>query len=293
MEIVKKRNRQLSTKQGVAKGFLQRVGLDYKDVFVLVARIEMVRLVIAFAYYEGSLMFQLNVMSPFLNGPFKEEVYVMQAPSFAINDSEEKVYILKKLLVEIQSSIRGNAILEELKRFHMSNCNLATTQMKCEIKLTKDQDGNSMDNTLYKQIVDCLIYIFNSKPNIAYYVGLISKFMDNLKSSHQLATKGILRYLKETIDYGLLFPTASDNSEKKLIDCANSTGMVIWWTRRVVEELQVKMEYSIQLLVDNKSTINLTKNLVTYEKSKHIETQFYFLNDEVNKKKLEIDFFAN
>ena len=58
----------------MAKGFLQKEGVDYGEIFAPVARIETVRLVVAIASMKGWSMYQLDVKSAFLNGPLEEEV---------------------------------------------------------------------------------------------------------------------------------------------------------------------------------------------------------------------------
>lgn len=60
----------------VARGFLQQSGIDYQEVFPLVARLETIRLVTSVASYKGWHLHQLDVKSAFLNGPLEEEVYV-------------------------------------------------------------------------------------------------------------------------------------------------------------------------------------------------------------------------
>lgn len=60
----------------VARGFLQQVGIDYKEVFAPVARLETVRLATCIASYKRWKLHQLDVKSTFLNGPLDEEVYV-------------------------------------------------------------------------------------------------------------------------------------------------------------------------------------------------------------------------
>jgi len=91
----------------VARGFLQRKGLDYSEVFALVARIETIRLVVALANGKGWPMFQLDVKSAFLNGPLEEEVYVTQPPGFEIEGSEKKVYRLRKALYGLKHAPRA------------------------------------------------------------------------------------------------------------------------------------------------------------------------------------------
>ena len=68
----------------VARGFLQRAGLDYSEVYVPIARIETVRLVIALACKRNLSAFHLDVKFAFLNGLINEVVFVTQPPGFVI-----------------------------------------------------------------------------------------------------------------------------------------------------------------------------------------------------------------
>jgi len=79
----------------VAKGFLQKVLIDYGEVYAPVSRIETVRLVVALATNEDWSLYQLDVKSAFLNGPL-EEVYVQQPICFVQENDKHKVYKLKK-----------------------------------------------------------------------------------------------------------------------------------------------------------------------------------------------------
>lgn len=66
----------------VARGFLQRQGLDFNEIYAPVARIETLRLVAAVAAHYGWSVYHLEVKSAFLNGTLEEEVYVRQPSSF-------------------------------------------------------------------------------------------------------------------------------------------------------------------------------------------------------------------
>jgi len=66
----------------VAKGYNQEEGIDYGETFAPVARLEAMRLLLAFACMSGFKLFQMDVKSAFLNGFINEEVYVEQPPSF-------------------------------------------------------------------------------------------------------------------------------------------------------------------------------------------------------------------
>ncbi|GJV82084.1 putative ribonuclease H-like domain-containing protein [Tanacetum coccineum] len=76
----------------------QEEGIDYDEVFAPVARIEAIRLFLAFASFMGFIVYQMDVKSAFLNGTIDEEVYVSQPPSFVDHDHPKKVYMVVKAL---------------------------------------------------------------------------------------------------------------------------------------------------------------------------------------------------
>ncbi|CAL0333886.1 unnamed protein product [Lupinus luteus] len=101
---------------------------------------------------------------------------------------------------------------ELLKRFNMSSCNPVSNQVETNLKLTCDEDGESVDATKFKQIVGSLRFLCNTRPDLIFGLGLVSRFMCNPKKSHMLAAKRLLRYVQGTTDYGVLFPTKSQKS---------------------------------------------------------------------------------
>lgn len=68
----------------VARGFLQKLGIDFDEVYAIVARLETIIIVVLTITYRGCKIHQLNVKSEFVNGPLEEEVYVSKPPGFKI-----------------------------------------------------------------------------------------------------------------------------------------------------------------------------------------------------------------
>ncbi|GJR75518.1 retrovirus-related pol polyprotein from transposon TNT 1-94 [Tanacetum coccineum] len=66
----------------VAKGYRQKEGIDYDETFAPVARLEAIRIFLAYALYIGFTVYQMDVKSAFLNRKISEEVYVEQPPGF-------------------------------------------------------------------------------------------------------------------------------------------------------------------------------------------------------------------
>lgn len=96
-------------------------------------------------------------------------------------------------------------ISDVLDRFGMGECKSVKTPMVAGQKLHRDSKGVAVNDTYYKKIVGCLIYLTTTRPDIMFAVSLISRFMSNPKAIHYQAAKQILRYLKGTLDYGLLY----------------------------------------------------------------------------------------
>jgi len=87
----------------------------------------------------------------------------------------------------------------------MKDCNPINTLVNFGLKLHKYHEGKKVDNTLYKQIVGSLIYLTKTRPDIMYYVSLISRYVENPTKMHLLAAKRIICYLEVTRDFGLLY----------------------------------------------------------------------------------------
>ncbi|GJX84550.1 retrovirus-related pol polyprotein from transposon TNT 1-94 [Tanacetum coccineum] len=102
----------------VAKGYTQEEGIDFEESFALVARLEAVRIFIAYAAHKSFLIYQMDMKTAFLNGPLKEEVYVSQPDGYIDLDHPEKVYRLRKALYGLKQAPR--AWYDELSKFSMS-----------------------------------------------------------------------------------------------------------------------------------------------------------------------------
>ncbi|GKD85154.1 putative ribonuclease H-like domain-containing protein [Tanacetum coccineum] len=82
----------------VAQRYTQEEWIDYDEVFALVARIEAIRLFLAYALFKDFVLYQMDVKRAFLNGKIEEEVYVCQPPGFEDPDFLDRVYKVEKAL---------------------------------------------------------------------------------------------------------------------------------------------------------------------------------------------------
>nr|GEX44656.1 hypothetical protein [Tanacetum cinerariifolium] len=91
----------------VAQGYTQNKGIDYEEVFPLVARIEAIRLFLAYASFMGFMVYQMDVKSAFIYGTIEEEVYVCQPPGFEDPDYPTKVYKVINALYGLHQAPRA------------------------------------------------------------------------------------------------------------------------------------------------------------------------------------------
>ena len=99
---------------------------------------------------------------------------------------------------------------EVLKKFKMLDCNPVNTPMEFGMKLSRFNEEHIEDPTLFKSLMESLRYLTCTRPNILFVVGVISRFMKAPTSTHMKAANRILRYLKGTTDYGLLYSSSID-----------------------------------------------------------------------------------
>nr|GFA05771.1 copia protein [Tanacetum cinerariifolium] len=107
-----------SSSHNIAKGYAQEEGIGFEESFAPVARLEAVRIFIAYVAHMSFLIYQMDVKTTFLNGPLKEKVYVAQPDGFVDPDHPEKVYRLRKALYGLKQAPR--AWYDKLSKFMTS-----------------------------------------------------------------------------------------------------------------------------------------------------------------------------
>ncbi|KAH9673511.1 Integrase catalytic domain-containing protein [Citrus sinensis] len=103
----------------VAQGYNQEEGIDFDETFAPVARLESIRMLLAYACHKDFILFQMDVKSAFLNGHIMEEVYVKQPPGFENEKFPNHVYKLLKALYGLKQAPR--AWYDRLKNFLLEN----------------------------------------------------------------------------------------------------------------------------------------------------------------------------
>nr|GEW54907.1 retrovirus-related Pol polyprotein from transposon TNT 1-94 [Tanacetum cinerariifolium] len=103
----------------VVRGYRQEEGIDFEESFALVARMEAIKIFLAYVAHKSFFVFQMDVKTPFLHGSLKEDVYVCQPEGFIDADHPSHVYKLKKALYGLKQAPR--AWYDELSTFLLWN----------------------------------------------------------------------------------------------------------------------------------------------------------------------------
>nr|GFB94306.1 retrovirus-related Pol polyprotein from transposon TNT 1-94 [Tanacetum cinerariifolium] len=91
----------------VVRGYRQEEGIDFEESFAPVARMEAIKVFLAYAAHKSFTVFQMDVKTAFLHGSLKEDVYVCQPEGFIDSDHPSHVYKLKKALYGLKQALRA------------------------------------------------------------------------------------------------------------------------------------------------------------------------------------------
>ncbi|GJT97990.1 zinc finger, CCHC-type containing protein [Tanacetum coccineum] len=163
----------------VIQGFKQKSGIDYFDTYAPVARISIIRLLIALASIHSLIIHQMDVKTAFLNGELEEEVYMNQPLGFIMPGNENKAIS------------QSHYIEKVLKKFNYSDCTPISTPLDTYEKLMPNK-GLAVSQLEYSSVIGCLMYVMTcTRPDIAFILVLegytdarwISNIKDNLSTS--------------------------------------------------------------------------------------------------------------
>ena len=197
----------------------------------------------------------------------------------------------------------------------MSNYKLVSALVECGVKLLKHDNKERVNQTFFKSLVGSLRQLICTRPNILFGTGLLSCNIEVPTMTHLKTTKRILRYIKDTLDFGLLHSPSKEfklvgynnNDQARDIDDRKSDSRFVFymddiafawtskkqpivtvccyylqylscnWLRNLLKELQMLQAKAMWIFVDNKLTLALVKNLVFHDQSQHMDTQYHFI----------------
>ncbi|GJV94238.1 putative ribonuclease H-like domain-containing protein [Tanacetum coccineum] len=334
-------------KRLVAQGYRQEEGIDYDEVFAPVARIEAIRIFLAFAFYMGFIVYQMDVKSAFLYGTIDEEVYMSQPPGFVDPKFPKKVYKVVKALYHVTSprdlvddiifgstkkswcddfealmksrfqmtsmgeltfflglqvkqkkmvfSKQDKYVAEILKKFDFASVKIASTLIKTQKPLTKDEEVTPKTSHLHA--VKRIFRYLKGKPKLGLWYPRVSSFDLEAYSDSDYAganldrkstTRGCQFLGRRLISWQCKKQTivATSTIEAEYVAAANCCGQVLWIQNQMLDYGFNFM--NTKIYIDNESTICIVKNPVFHSKTKHIEIRHHFIRDAYEKKLIQV-----
>ncbi|GKA51739.1 retrovirus-related pol polyprotein from transposon TNT 1-94 [Tanacetum coccineum] len=210
----------------VVKGFSQKKGIDFDEIFSPVVKMGSIRVVLGLAASLDLEVEQMDVKTAFLHGDLDKEIYMEQLEGFQVKGKEDYMCRLQKSLYGLKQAPRQwykkgakklhisqeQYIKKVLRRFNMDKAKVVSSPLTPNFKLT-DKDCPSskkniekMDRVPYASAVGSLMYaMVCTRPDLAHAVGVVSRFLSNPGKKHWEAVKWIFRYLRGTSKLGITF----------------------------------------------------------------------------------------
>ncbi|GJZ03872.1 retrovirus-related pol polyprotein from transposon TNT 1-94 [Tanacetum coccineum] len=194
-------------------------GIDFEEPFALVARLEAIRIFLAFAAHMNMVVYQMDVKTAFLNGNLQEEVYVSQPDSFVDPDNPNHVYKLKKALYGLKQALR------------------AWYDMLSSFLISQDFSKGSVDPTLFirkggKELLLVQVYVDDiifaaSTPELC---DLFAKIIGIFINQSKYALESLKKYDFDScdpVDTPMVEKSKLDeNKEGKAVDPLHYRGMI-------------------------------------------------------------------
>ncbi|GJU95221.1 retrovirus-related pol polyprotein from transposon TNT 1-94 [Tanacetum coccineum] len=282
----------------VVRGYRQEEGIDFEESFAPVARIEAIRIFLAYAAHKSFTVFQMDVKTAFLHGTLKEDVCVCQPEGFIYADHPSHVYKLKNALYGLKQAPRACHAIK------------------------------------YRSMIGALMYLTSSRPDIVHATCLCARYQAKPTEKHLKEVKRIFRYLRGTVNMGLWYTkdsgfeltgfsdadyagckdtfkstsggaqflgeklvswsskkqdcTALSTAKAEYVSLSACCAQVIWMRTQLTD---YGFHFNkIPIYCDSKSAIAISCNPVQHSRTKHIAVRYHFIKEHVEKGMIELYF---
>ncbi|GJV94030.1 retrovirus-related pol polyprotein from transposon TNT 1-94 [Tanacetum coccineum] len=234
----------------VARGYRQEEGINFEESFAPVARLDAIRIFLAYAAHMNMIVYQMDVKtnrgSHIVHQKPRQRyslgLQILQSPrGIFINQSKYALESLKKYGIEssdvgIKSLLEVTAVKLARSILLGSTSDLVDTPMVEKSKLDEDTQGKAVYPTHYRGMVGTLMYLTASRPDLTFAVCMCAWYQVKPTEKHLHAIKRIFKYLRGTVNRGLWYPKDSSIALTAYADagCMQLLGdrLVSWSSKR-------------------------------------------------------------
>ncbi|GKA93954.1 uncharacterized mitochondrial protein-like protein [Tanacetum coccineum] len=178
----------------VAHGYRQEEGIDFEESFAPVARLDAIRIFLAYAAHMNMIVYQMDVKTAFCAKKFMSA----NRTGLQISQSPRGIFINQ-----------FKYALESLKKYGMESSDPVDTPMVEKSKLDEDTQRKAVDSTHYRGMVGILMYLTASRPDLTFAICMCARYQAKPTQKHLHAVKRIFKYLRGTVNRGLWYPKDS------------------------------------------------------------------------------------
>nr|GEW79944.1 retrovirus-related Pol polyprotein from transposon TNT 1-94 [Tanacetum cinerariifolium] len=261
------------------RGYRQEEGIDFKESFALVARMEAIRIFLAYAANKSFSVFQMDVKTAFLHGSLKEDVYVCQPKGFINVNHPSHVYKLKKALYGLKQAPR--AWYDKLSTFLLHNHFFKGT-IDLTLFIWRFQD----DILVVQFYVDDIIFGSpHPRPDIVHATCLCAWYQAKPTEKHLKEVKSWLAGPQKKQDC-----TSLSTTKAKYVSLSACCAQVLWMRTQLTD---YGFHFNkIPIYCDSKSAIAISCNPIQHSRKKHIAIRYHFIKEHVEKGTIEL-YFVN
>ncbi|KAI3666944.1 hypothetical protein L6452_41985 [Arctium lappa] len=274
----------------VAQGYIQEEGIDYDETFSPMARLESIRLFLAYAVHKDFKVYQMDVKSAFLNGKLSEEVYVEQPPGFSDPKHPHFVYKLDKALYGLKQAPCAWGMIGSLY-LTVSRPDITYTTYLCARYQSKPKESHLI-------AVKRIFRYIKGIPNLGLWYPKDSGFNLTAYSDSDFAGCNLDR--KSTTGGCQLLggkqvswtskkqnSVSTSTTEAEYVAAGRCCAQILWMIKLIDYDLQLS---KIPIYCDNTSVIAIANNPGLHSKTKHIEIRDHFIRDHVMNGDIKLHF---
>ncbi|GJV88056.1 retrovirus-related pol polyprotein from transposon TNT 1-94 [Tanacetum coccineum] len=255
------------------QGYGQEEGIDFEESFAPVARLEAVRIFVAYAAHKNFPIYQMDIKTAFLNGPLRhgDDILLVQIYVDVIIFGSTKPLFSTRFAKLMKDNFEMSMI-GEMKFFlglQDGKCDTISTPM-ATTKLDADLQGTQVDKTKYRSMIGELMYLTVSRPDIAF------------------ATFVCIWYSKDPGFGDADHAESMSTAEAEYVSLSACCAQVIWMRTQL---LDYGFRYNkIPTYCDSKSAISISCNTVQHSRTKHINIRYHFIKEHVERGTIELYF---